>query len=90
MRDPQRHGVGRPRVGPFPKLSEIRCLYSFSRFRRASTPWRCGFCGGRGALMGGGDGGTHGCAVGGGASGVSGPQKPKFSSIWVEKRLRNG
>jgi hypothetical protein len=29
MRDPQRHGVGRPRVGPFPKLSEIRCFYSF-------------------------------------------------------------
>ena len=32
MRKRQRHGVDRPRVGPFPKLSEIRCFYSFSRF----------------------------------------------------------
>jgi hypothetical protein len=47
--------------------------------------------------MGEGGVGTHGCAVGCGASGVSGPQKPKFSSIWVEnasgtaeKRLENG
>jgi hypothetical protein len=42
------------------------------------------------AAMGRGDGGTNGCVVGGWALGVSGPQKPKFSSIWVEKRLRNG
>ena len=90
MRNPQRHGVGRPRVGPFPKLSEIRCFYSFSRFRRARTPCRCGCRGGRDTPMGGGDGGTNGCVVGAGALGVSGPQKPKFSSIWVEKRLRNG
>jgi hypothetical protein len=40
--------------------------------------------------MGGGDGGTNGCVVGGGTLGVSGPQKPNFSSIWVEKWLRNG
>jgi hypothetical protein len=40
--------------------------------------------------MGRGDIGTNGCVVGGGALGVSSPQKPKFSSIWVEKRLRNG
>jgi hypothetical protein len=39
---------------------------------------------------GGGDGGTHGCTVGGELSAVSGSQKPKFSSIWVEERLRNG
>ena len=65
----------------------------FSRFsevpERTHTV-RLPFRGGRGAPMGGGDGGTHGCAVGGGLSAVSGPQKPKFSSIWVEKRLRNG
>jgi hypothetical protein len=90
MRDPQHHGVGRPRVGPLPKLSEIRCFYSFSRFRCARTPWCCGCRGGRGGPMGGGDGGTNGCVVGAGALGVFGPQKPKFSSLWVEKRLRNG
>jgi hypothetical protein len=90
MRDPQHHGVGRPRVDPFPKMSEIRCFYSFSRFRRARTPWCCGCRGGRGGPMGGSDGGTNGCVVGAGALGVSGPQKPKFSSIWVEKRFRNG
>jgi hypothetical protein len=89
MRDPPRHGVGRPRVGPFPKLSEIRCLYSVSRSRRASTPWRCGFCGGRDTPMGEGDIGTNGCVVGGEALGVSGPHKPNFLSIWVEKPLRN-
>jgi hypothetical protein len=90
MRDSQHHGVGRPRVGPFPKLSEIRCFYSFSGFRRARTPWCCGCRGGHGGPMGGGDGRTNGCVVGAGALGVSGPQKPKFSSIWVEERLRNG
>ena len=90
MRDPQRHGVGRPRVGPFPKWSQIRCFYDFPRFRYTRTPCRCGCRGGRGAPMGGDDGGTNGCVVGGGALGVSGPQKPQFSSIWIEKRLRNG
>ena len=90
MRHPQRHGVGRPRVGPFPKLSEIRCFYSFSRFRHTRTPCRCRIRGGRDTPMGASDGGTNGCVVGAGAIGVSGPQKPKFSSIWVEKRLRNG
>jgi hypothetical protein len=90
MRNPQRHGVGRPRVGPFPKLSGIRCFCSFSRFRRARTPCRCGCRGGRDTPMGGRDGGTNGCVVSAGALGVSGPQKPKFSPIWVEKRLRNG
>ena len=29
MQDPQRHALGRPRVGPFPKLSEIRCFTVF-------------------------------------------------------------
>jgi hypothetical protein len=48
------------------------------------------FCGGRDTPMGGGDGGTDECVVGGEALGVSGPQKPTFSSIWVEERLRNG
>jgi hypothetical protein len=28
--------------------------------------------------------------IGGGLSSVSAPQNPKFSPIWVEKRLRNG
>ena len=90
MRKRQRHALRRPRVGPFPKLSEIRCFCGFSRFRRAHKAWCCGCRGGRDTLMGGGDGGTNGCVVGGEALGVSGPQKPKFSSIWVEKRLRNG
>ena len=90
MQDPQWHGVGRPRVGPFPKLSEIRCFYSFPRFQRARTPCRCGYRGGRGAPMGGGDGGTNGCAVGGDLLGVSGPRISKNSSSWIEKRLRNG
>ena len=90
MRERQGHGVGRPRVGPFPKWSKIRCFYGFPRFRSARTPCPCGYRGGRGAPMGEGDGGTNGCIVGGWALGVSGPQKPKFSSIWVEKRLRNG
>jgi hypothetical protein len=89
MQKRQRHGVGGPRVGPFPKLSEIRCFYSFSRFSHTRTPCRCRFRGGRSEPMGGGDGGTNGCVVGGGALGVSGPQTPKFSSICVEKRLRN-
>jgi hypothetical protein len=40
--------------------------------------------------MGGGDGETKGCVVGSGALGVSVPKKPKFSSIWVDKRLKNG
>jgi hypothetical protein len=31
MRDPQQHALGRPRVGPFPKLSEIRCFFSVFR-----------------------------------------------------------
>ena len=90
MRERQAHALGRPRVGPFPKWSQIRCFYGFPRFRsaRRACPCRCRV--GRGVPMGEGGGGTHGCAVGGGASGVSGPQKPKFSSIWVEKRLRNG
>jgi hypothetical protein len=90
MQKRQHHGVGRPRVGPFLKLSEIRCFYSFSRFRHARTPWCCRFCGGRDTPMGGGDGGTNGCVVGASAIGVSGLQKPKFSSIWVEKRRRDG
>ena len=90
MQDPQGHALGRPRVGPFPKRSQIRCFYGFPRFRRAHRACPCGCRGGRGASMGGGDGGTHGCAVGGELSGVSVPQKTKFSSIWVEKRLRNG
>jgi hypothetical protein len=90
MRKRQRHAMRRPRVGPFPKLSQIRCFYSFSRFRRVHRAWRCRFRGGRDMPMGGGEGGTNGCVVGGGVLGVSGSQKPKFSSIWVEKRLRNG
>ena len=90
MRKRQRHALGRPRVGPFPKLYEIRCFYSFSRLRRAHRACRCRFRGGSDGPMGGGDGGTNGCAVGGEALGVSGPQKPNFSSIWMEKRLRNG
>ena len=90
MRERQRHGVGRPRVGPFPKLSQIRCFYGFPMFRHARTPCRCRCRGGRDTPMGGGDGGTNGCAVGGELSSVSGPQKPEISSIWVEKRLRNG
>jgi hypothetical protein len=93
MRDPQRHALRKPRVGPFPKLSRIWCFYNFSRFRRAHMAWRCGCRGGGDTSMGGGDGGTNGCVecvVGGGALGVSGPQKPKFSSIRVEERLRNG
>jgi hypothetical protein len=40
--------------------------------------------------MGGDDGETKGCVVGGEALGISGPQKPKFSTIWVEERLRDG
>jgi hypothetical protein len=76
MRDPQRHALGRPRVGPFPKLSEIRCFYDVSRFRRAhSRACRCGCRGGRGTPMGGGDGRTNGCAVGGDVVGVPDPQK---------------
>jgi hypothetical protein len=90
VRERPAHGVGRPRVGSFPKWSQIRCFYGFPRFRRARTPGACRYRGRRGAPMGGGDGGTHGCAVGGELSAVSGPQKPKFSSIWVEERLRNG
>ena len=90
MRDPQRHALCRPRVGPFPKLSEIRWFCGFSTFWRAHRACRCGCRGGRDTPMGGGDGGTNGCVVVAGALGVSGPQKPKFSSIWVEKRLRNG
>ena len=90
MRDPQGHALGRPPVGPFPKWSQIRCFHGFPRFRSARTPCACRCRGERGAPMGGGDGGTHGCAVGGGLSSVSGPQKTKFSSIWVEERLRNG
>ena len=38
------------------------------------------------APMGGGNVGANVCAVGGDLLGVSGPQKPKQSSIWVEKR----
>jgi hypothetical protein len=90
MRKRQRHGVGRPRVGPFPNFSEIRYLYSFSRFRHTHTPCRCRFRGGRRGPIGRGNGGTNGCVVGDWAVGVSGPPKPKLSSIWVEKRLRNG
>ena len=33
---------------------------------------------------------ANGCAVDGDILGVSGPQNPKNSSIWIEKRLRNG
>ena len=88
MRDPQRHALGRPRVGPFPKLSEIRCFCGFPRFWRAHRACCCGCRGGRDTPMGGGDGGTNGCVVVAGALGVSDPQK--LSSIWVEKRLRNG
>ena len=90
MRERQRHALGRPRVGPFPKLSQIRCFYNFPRFQRTHRACRCRCRGERGAPMGGGDGGTNECAVGCEGVGVSGPQKPKFSSIWVEKRLRNG
>jgi hypothetical protein len=94
MRKRQRHALDRPRVDPFPKLCEIRCFYSFSRLRRAHRACRCRFCGGRDGPMGRGDGGTNGCAVGGEAFGVSGPQKPNFSSILgretAQKRLRNG
>jgi hypothetical protein len=70
----------RPRVGLFPKWSQMRCFYGFPRFRHTRTPCRCRCRGRRGAAMGGGDGGTNGCAVGGALSGVSGP----------EGRLRNG
>ena len=35
MQDPQGHALGRPRVGPFPKRSQIRCFHGFPRFRRA-------------------------------------------------------
>ena len=90
MRERQGHGVGRPRVGPFPNRLQIRWFYGFPTFRSARTPCPCRCRGGRGTPMGGNDGGTYGCAVGCGLSSVSGPQKPKFSSIWVEKRLRNG
>ena len=81
MQDPQGHALGRPRVGPFPKRSQIRCFYGFPRFRRAHRACPCGCRGGRGASMGGGDGGTNGCAVGGGLSSVSAPQTPIFWSI---------
>jgi hypothetical protein len=90
MQERQRHALGKPRVGPFPKLSIFRCFYGFSRFRRTHRACRCRCHGERGGPMGGGDAGTNGCAVGGEALGVSGSQKPKFSSIWVEKRTRNG
>ena len=40
--------------------------------------------------MGGSDVGANRCAVGGDLLGVSGPRNPKNSSIWIEKRLRNG
>jgi hypothetical protein len=92
MRERQWHALGRPRVGPFPKLSQSRYFYDFSRFRRAHRACRC-CCrcrGGRGGPMGGGNGETHGCAVGSELLGISGPQKTKFSSIWVEELLRNG
>jgi hypothetical protein len=94
VRERQAHGVSRPRVGPFPKWSQIRYFHSFPRFRSARTPCACRCRVGHGAPVGGGDGGTHGCAVGGGASGVSGPPK---NEIFVhlgrgtpQKRLRNG
>ena len=45
---------------------------------------------GHGAPMSGSDVGANGCAVGGDILGVSGPQNPKNSSIWIEKWLRNG
>ena len=94
MRERHGHALGRPRIGPFPKWSQIRCFYGFPRFRSARRACPCGRRGGRGAPMGGGDGGTHGCAVGGGASGVSGPQKTQiFVHLGREtpqKRLRNG
>ena len=79
MRERQRQALRRPHVVPFPKLSEIRCFCSFSRFWRAHRACRCRFGGGRDTPMGGGDGGTNGCVVVGEALGVSGPQKPKFS-----------
>jgi hypothetical protein len=90
MRERQRHALGRPRVGPFPKLSQILCVYGFSRFRRVHRACRCRCRGGHGGPMGRDNGETNGCVVGGEAVGVSGPQKPDFLSIWVEKRLRNG
>ena len=90
VRERQAHALGRPPVGPFPKWSQIRCFYGFPRFRSAHRACRCGCRGGRDTPMGGGDGGINGCVVSAGALGVSRPQKPKFSSIWVEKRLRNG
>ena len=40
--------------------------------------------------MGGDDGGAYGCAIGGGLSDVSRLQKPEFSSIRAQKRLRDG
>ena len=39
---------------------------------------------------GDGDVGGNVCAVGGDILGVSGPQNPKNSSIWIEERPRNG
>ena len=60
MREWQWHALGRPLVGPFPKLSENRCFYGFSRFRRAHRACHCGCHGGRGVPMGGGDGGPTG------------------------------
>ena len=42
------------------------------------------------ATMGEGYVGANGCAIGGNLLGVSGPHNSNKSSIWVEKRLRNG
>ena len=61
-----------------------------SRFQRTRTPAACCCRDGCGTPMGGGDIGVNGSAVGVELLGVSGPQKPEFSSIWIEERLRNG
>jgi hypothetical protein len=87
MRERQAPNPGRPRLGPIPKSSEIRWFYGFSRFWCTRTLGACRHRGGRGAPMGGGGGGANKFAVGVELLGVSGPRKPKFSSVWVEKRL---
>jgi hypothetical protein len=61
-----------------------------SRFQRTRTPAACCCRDGCGTPMGGGDIGVNGSAVGVELLGVSGPQKPEFSPIWIEERLRTG
>jgi hypothetical protein len=76
MQDPQTSGVGRPRLGPIPKLFEIRYFGVFSRFRRTRTPGACECRGGRDTPMGGGDGGANASAVGVDFKAFLAPQKP--------------